>query len=435
MSSAPSGEIRHRLRFRLAVTFALFGTLVTLLLSIGIFITARHTSDRLMDETLRAELEDYVARRSRNPASLPPATISIRGFVYIPGEEQAEIPRAVLDLPVGKHQLVMDGIPYRISVVDEANDRYVMMFNEIRQRHREEQFFIYLLAGIVIMALVSAGMGWWLAGRVVAPVAELARLISAARPELAATEPAVEFRNDEIGKLASGVFGEYVKRMRAFISREQAFTADVSHELRTPLAIVQGVVELLEEDRRLDEQQRERIDRIRRAVNGMIGITSALLVMAREDDLHTSLDELCDVCEVVRDTVEAHRHLVNAQTTIQLTCHGRPRIAAESTLLKIVVANLIRNAFAHTDSGSVAIVVDDKGVTVTDTGTGIPGEAIGNVFKRHFKGSDSAGAGIGLSLVKRICDRYGWETVIKSAVGHGTTAQLIYAVESTPVTT
>ena len=425
MSASPTGGLRHSLRFRLALRFALFGTLVSLLLSGGLFFAAQHTSARLMDETLRAELDDYVARRARNRASLPPATLSISGYVYAPDGDHSNIPQPVLDLPQGKHQLLIDAIPYRITAEDHGSERYVMMFNETRQRLREEQFLFFLVAGTLIMALVSATLGWWLARRVVAPVAELARLISTTHPGQAGVAE-IEFSKDEIGKLASGVFGEYVNRMRAFISREQAFTTDVSHELRTPLAIVRGVVELMEDDRRLDAQQRARVERIRRAVEGMIDITSALLIMARESP-HNVLAEPCDVCAVVRDTIDGHRHLVSQHTTVELECRGHPLLRVERTLLKIVLANLVLNALSNTDAGTVSVIVDDDGITVRDTGTGIPGEQIGEVFKKHFKGSDSTGAGIGLSLVKRICDRYGWETVIESAVGCGTSAKLIYA--------
>ncbi|MFA5825936.1 MAG: ATP-binding protein, partial [Gallionellaceae bacterium] len=54
------------------------------------------------------------------------------------------------------------------------------------------------------------------------------------------------------------------------------------------------------------------------------------------------------------------------------------------------------------------------------------GDEISKVFQQHFKGAESTGSGIGLSLVKRICDRYGWETVISSTEGQGTSAQLIF---------
>jgi signal transduction histidine kinase len=430
-SSASSRRLRYSLRLRLAVRFAVFGTLISLLLSIGIFVSARHTSDRLIDETLRAELEDYLARRARNPASLPPATASLRGYVYVPGRNDPDVPAAVLRLPTGRHQLVLDDVPYRIGIVDRGGERYVMMFNEVRQRQREQYFLVYLIAGVIVMTLVSAGLGWWLAGRVVAPVAELARLIGSERPEQWANKPGVRFSDDEVGALASGVFGEYVRRMRAFIVREQAFTADVSHELRTPLSIVQGVVELMETDALLNAQQRERIGRIRRAVREMIDVTSALLIMARESGAHVPVVEQCDVCDVVRDVVEGHRHLVSEKTNVRLTCDGQPHLSADGTLLKIVVANLVRNAFANTDSGTVTVAVNEGGVAVTDSGKGIPAEDIEKVFLRHFRGSDSGGAGIGLSLVRRICEKYGWDTVITSVVGQGTTAHLTFS-SSTP---
>lgn len=424
-----SSNLRHSLRFRLAATFAWFGALVSLLLSMGLSFTAHNLGERLMDETLRAEIEDYIARRSRNPDSLPPATISVRGYVHVPGRVTADIPPELRSLSPGKYQLTLGNVPYRIAVVDKGEARYVMLFNEIRQRRREEQFLVYLAAGALIMTLVSAGIGWWLAGRVVSPVAELARRVGKARPEDETLEVESGFSNDEIGELAR-VFGGYLKRMRAFIDRERAFTADVSHELRTPLAIVQGAVELMEDDPRLDERQKERIARIGRAAKEMIDLTSALLLMAREETSEEPVERDWDVWEVVRHTVETHRYLLSPKTSVELVCRSHPRLAAERTLLGIVVANLIRNAFAYTESGTVSISLEDDRLTVADTGPGIREEEIGRVFQRHFKGPASTGAGIGLSLVKRICDRYGWQIRIESAEGRGTSAQLIFAASS-----
>lgn len=417
-------RLRHSLRPRLAALFALFGMLVSLLLSGGIFLAAQHTSDRLMDETLRSELDDYLSRRARNPASPPPATLNIRGYVIVAGEENPGIPRPVLELPPGTHQLAIDGVPYRVSAVDESGARYVMMYDESRQRQREERFFVFLVIGAMTMALVSAALGWWLAGRVVAPMADLARLIS----EHAETPGAAtaDFSDDEIGKLASGVFGEYVSRMHAFISREQAFTTDVSHELRTPLSIVRGVVELMEDDRALKPMQRDRLERVRRAVDGMIDITTALLVMAREDGHREAADSPCDPCEVVREVVDAHRHLVAPGTRVDVDCRDRPRLQVDATLLKVVIGNLVLNAFTHSEAQEVDIVVDADGVTVRDTGRGMLREELAKVFEKRFKGAESHGAGIGLSLVKRICERYGWDISIASDVGQGTSARLAF---------
>lgn len=422
-------SIRHSFRFRLALTFAFFGATISLLLSTGLSFTAHNLSERLIDETLRAEIEDYISRRSRNPGSLPPATVSIRGYIFQQGQNKVDIPPELHDLIPGKYQLTLNDIPYRIAVADQANERYVMMFNEVRQRHRETTFLVYIIAGTLIMTLVSAWLGWWLAGRVVAPITELARRVGRASPEDSTLDVASGFSEDEIGKLAT-VFEVYLKRMRAFIDRERAFTADISHELRTPLAIVLGVVELMEEDVQLLDKQRERVARIGRATREMIAMTSALLLMAREASADEPVIQKCDVCDIVAHIIEMHRHLLVKQTTVNLVCHNHPHIEAERTLFGIVVANLIRNAFAYTPSGSVTITVENNCLTVNDTGTGIHNEDIGKVFQRHFKGSDSKGSGIGLSLVKRICERYGWEIHIDSTVGKGTSAQLIFARSS-----
>jgi signal transduction histidine kinase len=425
MTSDSSSVLRRSLRFRLAVTFALFGALLSLLLSTGVFVAAHGQTERLIDETLRAELEDFMARRARNPASLPPATVGIRGYVHVPGQAADGVPPQLADLAAGRYQLSIEGVPHRVVVADRGRERYVMVFDERSQRSRERQFAGWLAAGAVGMIVLSAAAGRWLAARAVAPIAELARRIGAAGSGHETAEAA--FPDDEIGRLATGVFGGYLRRMRGFIDRERAFTADVSHELRTPLTIVQGVAELLQEDPRLDTRQQEQVARIRRAVDDMTQVTSALLIMAREDTLRESGP--CDVCEVVQETVDAHRHMVRAETTVDLRYRSRPRLNADRTLLKIVVANLIRNAFAHTAAGRVSIQVEEGSLTVSDTGEGIRSEEIAKVFEKHFRGQGSTGSGIGLSLVKRICDRYGWEAVLESAVGQGTSAQLIY-VES-----
>jgi len=418
-------SIHHSFRFRLALTFAIFGAMISLVLSLGLSFTAHNLGDRLIDETLRAEIDDYISRRARNPNSLPPATVSIQGYLFSPGQSNTETPPELHDLIPGKYQLMFNKIPYRVAVVDKGDERYVMMFNEMRQQKRESAFLNYLVTGAIIMTLLSAWVGWWLAGRVVAPIAKLGMRVSQASPEGNTLDIEQGFEPDEIGKLAD-VFSGYLKRMRAFIDRERAFTSDVSHELRTPLAIVMGVVELMEEDSQLQDKQKERIERISRATRGMVDTTAALLLMGREASADEPLVQKCEVCEMVSHIIDMHRHLLSEHTTVELVCQTYPYVKAERTLFGIVVSNLIRNAFAYTPSGSVIITVKENTLTVTDTGVGIHSEEIGKVFQHHFKGSGSAGSGIGLSLVKRICDRYGWETIIESTEGKGTTAQLLF---------
>ena len=257
----------YSLRFKLALTFAIFGAMISLLLSLGLSFITHRLGENLMDETLRAEIDGYISRRARNPNALLPSTISIQGYLLSNGKSNDIIPPELSILKDGTYRLKLNDISYRVAVEDKNGERYFMLFNEERQREREQMFTVYLAMAALIMTLLSSWAGWWLAGRAVAPIRELAKRVSRADPGDDTDAVAQGFSSDEIGQLAQ-VFSAYLKRMRDFINRERNFTSDVSHELRTPLTIVQGVLELMEDDKQLQEKQQERIAKIGRANSG-----------------------------------------------------------------------------------------------------------------------------------------------------------------------
>lgn len=425
-------RLPHSLRFRVAFAFAWFGALVSLLLAIGLYFSAHDLGKRLIDETLQAEMEDYLARRVRNPQSLPPNTLSLRGYVFAPDAASSEVPAAVQRLAQGQYEVVLDGAPYRTIVTQRGALRYVMVFDEASQLQRESRFAFYLAGGILIMALLSAAGGYWLAGRVIEPVIRLSKEVHDASPEGQSPALSEHFTEDELGELARS-FDSYLGRLRAFIDRERAFTADVSHELRTPLAVLQGATEVLVGDVLLNPKQRQRIERIERAGRDMTELTTALLLMAREETALAQPDAPCPVKEVLLECVEKHRHLIEGRNAmLALEIESRPNLPCERTLLSIVISNLIRNAFSYTETGKVEILLRADRLLVSDTGIGIKADELARVFQRYYKGATSKGSGIGLSLVKRICDRYGWDLLIESREGAGTSAQLIFTPNPKP---
>ncbi|MCL6555511.1 MAG: HAMP domain-containing histidine kinase [Burkholderiales bacterium] len=421
----PRLRLPRSLRLRVAFTFAWFGALVSLLLAAGLYVSARDLGTRLLDETLRAEMEDYLARRARNPHSLPPHTLMLRGYVLGP-EASREIPEAVRTLPLGQYSIPLEGRPYRVIVAERAGVRHVMMFDETPHIQRERRFLYVLAAGVAIMTLLSAAGGYWLAGRVVAPVTRLAREISEADPDAQAPALASHFGDDEVGEMARA-FDAYIERLRAFIARERAFTADVSHELRTPLAVIQGATEVLQEDPSLNGRQQQRIARIARASRDMVELITALLLLAREETARANPDERCSVREVLTECIEHHRPLIaDRAIRLELALDADLWLPVERTLLAVVIGNLIRNAFTYTQGGTVRIRLSGDRLVVEDTGIGIRADELARVFERYYRGAASKGAGIGLSLVKRICDRQGWSITLDSEEGRGTTAQLVF---------
>ncbi len=413
------------LRLRVALAFAGLGAGLSLLLSLWLHFASHEAGLRLMDETLKAELEDYRARRQRNPQSLPPATLTLLGFVLPSPAGAAAPPASVLALAPGHHDVLIAGTPYRLLVQEAEGARYFLLYNETRQAAREADFRWLLASGVLMMTLVASAAGFWLAGRVIAPVTALAARVRELEPEAAPTPLSQDFPAGEVRALAAA-FDRYLGRLRAFIERERAFTADVSHELRTPLAVIQGAAEIEADNPDLPPRQRQRALRIQRAAQEMAEIITALLALAREERGPAARD-LCPLAEVVRNGAERHRHLI-AQRPVDLVVEvaAEPQLPAERALARIVVGNLIRNALQHTDQGQVLIRLEPGRLLVRDTGRGIAADQLSRLFQRHYKGGASQGEGIGLSLTKRICDRYGWEIEVESEEGRGTEVRLLF---------
>jgi signal transduction histidine kinase len=416
--------VRRRLRSRVAATFAVFGGLLSLIQAMAMYVASHNLEQRLIDETLTAELQDYAQRRLRNPRSLPEKTSTIRAYV-ISGQAKAEVPPSVAALAPGRHQLILDGMPFRVAVTDFGAERYAMLYNESQLEQREQRLLALLAAAVLGMSVLSAVAGFWLSGRVIAPVTDLVRRVAKLRPEDRPEPLADHYPWMEVHELAED-FDDYLARLSSFIERERAFTADVSHELRTPLAVLNGAAEVLLSDPGLPKDARGRVMRMARGIEEMTEITTALLVLAREEGAEGARGVAsCDVEAVVQEVADKLRELHRAKPVIlEVEVTARPRLAVERAVLTMVVSNLLRNAFAHTEQGRIRVCLDERTLEVADTGGGIDPAELSRVFERYYRSENSSGAGIGLSLVKRICDRYGWIISIDSQPGQGTVTRL-----------
>ncbi len=411
----------NSLRFRVAIFYALFGAVVSITLSISAYFTVQAIGHRLMDDTLREELREH----SDEPKFDPPKTVSIKGYALSMGESGAIIPSELKQLSPGSYNLNIANNDYRVLVLDKNGTRYFMTFDTKQQHIREAMFLRYVVIFAIFMTLGSAAGGLWLAVRITAPISRLAKQVAQAKPGAADLSLPNLKGNDEVGELARA-FDRYLRRLHEFIDRENCFTSDVSHELRTPLAIILGSIEVLELDNTLPQKQKERIARIHRAAQDMNKLTGALLLMAREQQ--QAADELpCRVTDVLHSCVENHQYLI-AERPIRMEVEliAEPDLHIERPLLEIVVGNLIRNALYHTKSGFVLLRLEAERLTIQDTGVGMRPEDLARAMDRYYKGAMSAGSGVGLSLVKRICDRYSWRITLNSQEGLGTTAVIAF---------
>ena len=195
----------------------------------------------------------------------------------------------------------------------------------------------------------------------------------------------------------------------------QEFTANVSHELKTPLTSISGYAELIESGMAQGEDITEFAGRIKKESARMLALIGDILRLSELDSIDdTPLDDEVDLKAVAEDCKD--RLSQQAQSRgIRITVSGESTVVTASrTEISELVYNLVDNAIKYNrDNGNIEIVVDDKKLTVTDTGLGIPQESIPR--------------GLGLSIVKHIAERHGAKIDVESTVGVGTSITVRFA--------
>lgn len=198
---------------------------------------------------------------------------------------------------------------------------------------------------------------------------------------------AANVTDHEVRVLATAL-EDALARVHALLQREKAFVGDVSHELRTPVAVIRGAAELLER-RELDPTAAAQVRRIRDAARSSEEIIELLLALAREETAHEERTAI-PLLALVEKLVLRHRELLGRpDASIAIDVAPQTRIVAPRTAVEVVLSNLIANALRH-GGGAIAITGDEASIAVRDGGRGLEG--------------DGSRRGIGLNLVRRLCD-------------------------------
>jgi signal transduction histidine kinase len=220
----------------------------------------------------------------------------------------------------------------------------------------------------------------------------------------------------EILPLVTAVNGAF-DRLETGFKRQREFSADAAHELRTPLAVLRTRIETLP-DRSIAKALHADIERMSRVV-------SQLLDSAELDTFVVDPEESVDLHEVCAEVAELLAPLALAQgKSIAIVGAQAPiRIKGNSEMLLRAVRNLVENAVHHTRPGTAVEIElgDDGTVSVLDRGQGIPGDEQELIFQRFWRGNNrqSGGAGLGLSIVKRIIEAHGGTISVKDRPAGG----------------
>lgn len=410
--------MRVSLRARFFLAIALVTAVLTGAFAFGFWQSIELLEQELLDHTLARELQSFAEAYAQEPRVRPPEGVDLRAFV-VRREDAGSIPAEFLALGPGLHEDVVIGErEYMVGRKDVGGDRLFLALDIEPVEALEEQVTALALLSLV-SGLVFAGLAASVLGRVVMqPVTRLSQLVGALAPGQRGVRLVERFGDREIGVIASAL-DRYLRRLDGYIERERAFTEDASHELRTPLATILTAAQLALAEPDLPEPQRLRLQRIERAAQDMHALIESLLALAREDGTTAAADcefdrLLREVAETLGDTARAH----GARIEIDAAPVQRRAIRA---LVRSVFANLLLNAIQHGGPGPVRAVLTGTALTVEDRGPGITAAVRERLFERGERGPASGGAGLGLHLVRRACERLGWRIDLESG-GTGTRA-------------
>ena len=402
-------QYRRRLKSRIIFSFLLFGTLLSVLFAVAAVFLQQWLEDALIARTLEQELDQYLTELRADPSLVEPFYTRIQGYVTRPGRAEI-VPEAFRDLPSGVHDVSSNGEAFKAAVRKDEDIWGFLTYDVSDNRELARRLLIALIGAVLFFSLLSLALGIWSAGRVMSPVSHLARRLDELEGSKEYPGLAQHFADDEVGQLAAAL-DDHAHRLSELVERDKAFNADVSHELRTPLAVISGATELLLAQKDVPERMRERLLRIARAARQSTDTTTALLHLVRAERGSAGSASAQDIGQIAEQLVSNYRPLIEGRPVeLDVRHQSNVSVIAPEAVIAVTLGNLLGNAVRYTTEGRVEMEVDSGQVRIIDTGPGIPEEELPQVFDRHFRGRDAGGkgSGLGLSIVRRLCDLYGW---------------------------
>jgi len=289
--------------------------------------------------------------------------------------------------------------------------------------------FSFLALGILFF--ISLGIGWVLAGRLLAPIDRITDVARRIQATDLSQRISLERPQDELKRLAD-TFDSMLDRLDEGFVSQRRFVADASHELRNPLAVIRTNLDVVLSDPNADEKTlRDASIVVRRATERMAKMVDDLLALARLESPHT-LDERVEVGEVATEIADEFVAVARSRgIELRRSISDGVWVVGDRFALKRALANLAQNAvrFAPANSTITIAAGMKEGwawMAVEDQGPGIPEPEQDHVFDRFWRADKArarsqGGSGLGLSIVRQVAEAHSGVVKLASREGHGST--------------
>lgn len=410
------------LKFRILTALVLIVSITSFLFAGGVLLIKSQLEARVFGDMVAEQLRVLTAQLDDGSYH---ENALFTGWEFLIGGKNTNIAPEFAELEPGSHHTVSMGDSVYQVEVGEWNGSPVYLTYDITEWEAQEHAVLrMLLYGLFLVLIVAIVMGLSATRAILAPVQNLSRRLIDIEPGQTGLRIADDYVGTEIGQIASS-FDKYQERLEKFVERERSFTAAASHELRTPLTVMMGALDVLSADTHSPASQRA-LERINRACTEMLAFIEATLLLSREESSQIHQDSSIDLAALVEQCLEDYAGQIADQSLlIERDYVGTPQLFLPVNLVQITVSNLLRNAIEHTQGGIIRIHISDNEFSISDTGEGIPADKLNQVFERSYS-TKVGGTGLGLNLVRRICDRLHWTMTLDSTLGYGTIVKVIF---------
>ena len=327
--------------------------------------------------------------------------------------------------------------PHRVRVLRESSHHIVAARDEATVRQTLWTLGIILVAGVPCAAGLAIWGGYFLAGRMLAPVATMAETARTITAESLSARLHVENERDEFGRLAH-VFNDTLARLEAAFEELRRFTADASHELRTPLAAMRSVGEVALQRSLSGPAYREGIGSMLEEVSRLTHLVESLLTLTRGDSGRIQPNfEMVSLNSLVGSVADNLKVLAEEKEQALTIDAGSPvSVRCDPVILRQGLINLLDNAIKYTPrAGTIRLAVNQRrsgevAIEVRDSGPGIAAVHQDRIFERFYRvddarSRDQGGVGLGLATARWAVEANGGRVELESEQGRGALFRIV----------
>lgn len=419
-------KIERGIRLRVANALATFCIFIVGTLGIALYLVSDNIEEDHIKQVLTMEMDHIVHLYKKHDDYIPHLGSSLKSYVIREADDEFQMPSYLRGLDSPYRIINYDYKDIRVMVRHDEDVKFLVAYRTDLHEQRLKDLRLMIVFSLLLVVSIAFAVGYLLAGFLVKQMTDLAEQVRLLAPgdrkDITLTRPGMD---EEVAQLAHAL-DDYQNRIQRMIQREQEFTANISHELRTPITTILTSCELLDADVGLPEKVRLRVKRIESAATRMGEQLQVLLFLAREQAL--GVMEPVAIAECVCDAVEpVYPEIYRKKLTFESNVASNVIITLNRQALHTALTNLLRNAVQYTEKGFIRVEFHNRRLVIKDSGIGIEPAFMPLLYERFFRGSsEGEGLGIGLPIVKRICNHYGWKIEVKSKPGEGTEFQITF---------